>query len=58
MAVYGNPLGSGLGAERRAYLDKMLLENTAQKTMFDRLATLTKISQTISMRTLLVMIHQ
>ena len=42
MAIYGNPLGSGLGAERQAYLDKMLLENTAQKTMFDRLATLTK----------------
>jgi len=42
MAIYGNPLGSGLGAERRAYLDKMLLENTAQKTMYDRLATITK----------------
>jgi hypothetical protein len=42
MAIYGNPLGSGLGAERRAYLDKMLLENTIQKTQFDRLATITK----------------
>lgn len=42
MAIYGNPLGDGLGAERRAYLDKMLLENTAQNTMFDRLATITK----------------
>ena len=42
MAIYGNPLGSGLGAERRAYLDKMLLENTAQKTIYDRLATITK----------------
>ena len=42
MAIYGNPLGSGLGAERRAYLDKLLLENTAQKTMYDRLATLTR----------------
>ncbi len=42
MAIYGNPLGSGLGAERRAYLDKLLLENTSQKTMFDRLATITK----------------
>lgn len=39
---YGNALGDGLGAERRAYLDKMLLENTAQMTMYDRLATLTK----------------
>lgn len=42
MAIYGSPLGDGLGAERRAYLDKMLLENTAQMTMYDRLATLTK----------------
>jgi len=42
MAIYGNPLGNGLGAERRAYLDKMLLENTTQKTMYDRLATLTR----------------
>jgi N4-gp56 family major capsid protein len=42
MAIYGNPLGNGLGAERRAYLDKMLLENTAQKTIYDRLATITK----------------
>jgi len=42
MAIYGSPLGDGLGAERRAYLDKMLLENTAQKTMYDRLATITK----------------
>ena len=42
MAIYGNPLGDGLGAERRAYLDKMLLENTAQLTMYDRLATIVK----------------
>jgi N4-gp56 family major capsid protein len=42
MAIYGNDLGSGLGAERRAYLDKMLLENTTQKTFWDRLATITK----------------
>jgi len=42
MAIYGNDLGSGLGALRRAYLDKTLLENTVQKTMWDRLATITK----------------
>jgi len=42
MAIYGNDLGSGLGAERRAYLDKMLLENTTQKTIWDRFATITK----------------
>ena len=42
MAIYGNPLGSGLGVERQAYIDRMLLENTIQETMFDRLATITK----------------
>jgi N4-gp56 family major capsid protein len=42
MAIYGNPLGSGLGAERQAYIDKMLLTNVVQETMFDRLATITK----------------
>jgi len=42
MAIYGNPLGSGLGAERQAYLDKTLLTNVSQETMFDRLANIMK----------------
>jgi len=42
MAIYGNPLGSGLGAERQAYLDKTLLTNIVQKTTYDRLADIVK----------------
>jgi len=42
MAQYGNPLGDGLGAERRAFLDKTLLTNLSQETTYDKLATLVK----------------
>ena len=39
---FGNNLGSGLGAEMQAFLDKTLLTNLAQNTMFDRMATMQK----------------
>lgn len=39
---FGNNLGNGLGAEMQAYLDKTLLTNMVQETMFDRYATITK----------------
>ena len=42
MAFYGNPLGSGLGAERQALIDKQLLKNIAENTIFDRFATMQK----------------
>jgi len=42
MAIYGNPLGSGLGAERQAYLNKAMLTNISQMTRYDKLATITK----------------
>jgi N4-gp56 family major capsid protein len=42
MAIYGNNLGSGLGAEQQALLDKKLLTNIAENTMFDRFATMQK----------------
>ena len=42
MAVYGNPLGSGLGVERQALIDKMLLGNITENTIFDRYATMQK----------------
>ena len=42
MAFYGNPLGSGLGAERRAYLEKTMLTNINQMTQYDKLATIVK----------------
>ena len=37
---FGNDLGNGLGAEMQAYLDKTLLTNISENTMFDRLATM------------------
>jgi N4-gp56 family major capsid protein len=39
---YGNNLGSGLGAEMQAYLDKTLLTNIVDNSIFDRLATMTR----------------
>jgi N4-gp56 family major capsid protein len=39
---FGNNLGSGLGAEMQAYLDKTLLTNIAENSIFDRLATMTR----------------
>jgi len=39
---YGNPLGNGIGAEMQAYLDKTLLTNISENTIFDRLATMQK----------------
>jgi len=42
MAIFGDATGSGLGAARQAYLDKVMLENVTQKTVFDRLATIVK----------------
>ena len=39
---YGSPLGNGLGAEQQAYLDKTLLTNISENTIFDRLATMQK----------------
>ena len=37
---FGNNLGNGLGAEMQAYLDKTLLTNIAETSIFDRLATM------------------
>ncbi len=37
---YGSNLGNGLGAEMQAYLDKTLLTNISENTMFDKLATM------------------
>ncbi len=39
---YGSPLGNGIGAEMQAYLDKTLLTNISENTIFDRLATMQK----------------
>ena len=39
---FGNNLGNGLGAEMQAYLDKTLLTNIAETSIFDRLATMTR----------------
>jgi len=39
---YGNQLGNGLGAEMQAYLDKTLLTNISENSIFDRLATMTR----------------
>ena len=39
---FGNDLGSGLGAEMQAFLDKTLLTNLTQNAYFDRLATMTR----------------
>jgi N4-gp56 family major capsid protein len=36
---FGNNLGNGLGAEMQAYLDKTLLTNISETSIFDRLAT-------------------
>ncbi len=37
---FGNDLGSGLGAEMQAYLDKTLLTNITENTVFDKYATM------------------
>ena len=37
---FGNNLGNGIGAEMQAYLDKTLLTNIVDNTVFDRLATM------------------
>jgi len=37
---FGNNLGNGLGAEMQAYLDKTLLTNISETSVFDRLATM------------------
>ena len=37
---FGSDLGNGLGAEMQAYLDKTLLTNISENTMFDKLATM------------------
>ncbi len=42
MAYYGSPLGDGLGVERQALIDKMLLANISENTIFDRFATMQK----------------
>jgi len=39
---FGANLGSGLGAEMQAFLDKTLLTNITQNTFFDRMATMQK----------------
>jgi len=39
---YGNDLGNGLGAEMQAYLDKTLLMNISENTVFDKYATMQK----------------
>jgi hypothetical protein len=39
---FGNNLGNGLGAEMQAYLDKTLLTNISENSIFDRLATMTR----------------
>ena len=39
MAIFGSPLGSGLGAEMQAYLDKKLITNLTQMTRYDRYAS-------------------
>ena len=42
MPIYGDNYGSGLGAKRRAYLDRVLLENITQNTIYEKLATINK----------------
>jgi N4-gp56 family major capsid protein len=43
MEIYGSDRGkSALGIEDQAYIDAQFLKNTAEKTVFDRFATLTK----------------
>jgi len=42
MAIYGSPLGNGLGVERQSLIDKMLLSNISENTIFDRFATMQK----------------
>jgi N4-gp56 family major capsid protein len=42
MAFYGNPLGNGLGIEQQAVIEKELLKNITENTMFDRFATMQK----------------
>jgi len=41
--IYGNNLGDGLGVEMQAYLDKTLLTNISENTIFDKLATMQKV---------------
>jgi N4-gp56 family major capsid protein len=42
MAIYGNDLGSGLGVERQALIDKQLLKNMVENMSFDKYATMQK----------------
>lgn len=42
MAIYGSPLGNGLGVERQALIDKALLKNITERTNFEKYATITK----------------
>ena len=42
MAVYGSPLGNGLGVERQALIDRALLTNITERTVFEKYATITK----------------
>jgi N4-gp56 family major capsid protein len=39
---FGNNLGNGIGAEMQAYLDKTVLQNIVDNTVWDRYATISK----------------